>query len=468
MSAPVMSVAQMRQWEQASWDAGCSQSEVIHNAGRSVADAALKLTNPNDFVLILAGKGHNGDDARCAKPHLADRRVEILEVKDPAQTRSALETHLRQKPTLIIDGLFGIGLSRPLDDSWADFIDRINQQNARVLAVDVPSGLNADSGEPQNVAICAHTTVTFGAPKNGLLTPKAHTFVGRLQVAADIGLIPCPISSGLLWTDQDDFASYPPSRRVDGHKGTYGHVAILAGSAGYHGAAVLAARGALRARPGLVTVICDSEVYLPIASQLQAAMVHRFLPPVALPASCTAIVIGPGLASPKLDASWRNFANEQWQSSPFPVVVDASALEWIEKGPTPLNSRRVITPHPGEAARLLGSRADAVQSDRVRALRELSNRYGNCWVVLKGHQTLVGRSSGEVFVNSTGNPYLAQGGAGDVLAGFMGGLLAQSRLQAQPLKAIRFAVWRHGAAADSLAEQGGAWTIEELLHTLGA
>jgi NAD(P)H-hydrate repair Nnr-like enzyme with NAD(P)H-hydrate dehydratase domain len=142
-------------------------------------------------------------------------------------------------------------------------------------------------------------------------------------------------------------------------------------------------------------------------------------------------------------------------------------LEWVEKGATPLNSRRVLTPHPGEAARLLGTNSSAVQENRVAALRELSNRYGNCWIVLKGHQTLIGRSTGQIFVNSTGNPYLAQGGAGDVLAGFLGGLLAQPKLQAQPLKAIRYGVWAHGLAADRLTALGRTWTVEDLLNTIG-
>jgi len=142
-------------------------------------------------------------------------------------------------------------------------------------------------------------------------------------------------------------------------------------------------------------------------------------------------------------------------------------LQWIQPGATALNSRRVLTPHPGEAARLLGTKSSFIQENRVAALREISSRFGNCWVVLKGHQTLIGRNSGEIFVNSTGNPYLGQGGSGDVLAGFLGGLLAQPKLQAHPLKTIRYAVWAHGLAADHLTEKGRTWTIEELLHVVG-
>jgi NAD(P)H-hydrate epimerase len=151
----------------------------------------------------------------------------------------------------------------------------------------------------------------------------------------------------------------------------------------------------------------------------------------------------------------------------MPVLVDASALDWIEPGPTALNSRRILTPHPGEAARLLGIDTAAIQRDRLGALREISNRFGNCWVVLKGNQTLVGRSTGEVFVNSTGNAFLAQGGSGDVLSGFLGGLLAQPKLQSQPLKTIRYGVWAHGYAADRLTANRRVWTVEDLLQVLG-
>ncbi len=462
MSLPIISVAQMRQWEQASWNAGRSQAEVIANAGRAVACCALRLTRDGDRILILAGKGHNGDDARCARTHLPNRVVQSLDLLKPDELSAALS----KRPALIIDGLFGIGLDRPLDANWSQLIEQVNRSGIPVLAVDVPSGLNAETGEPQNVAICAHTTLTFGAPKRGLLQQESYPFVGRLEVASDIGLTSCDFKEDLQWTEAADFENYPPPRRVDGHKGTYGHAAIFAGSEGYHGAAVLAARGALRARPGLVSVFCDPKIYIPVAGQLQAAMAHPFKSPIALPSTCTSIVIGCGLAA-ELDPAWKSFANEQWQSSPHPVVVDASTLEWIEKGSTPLNSRRVLTPHPGEAARLLGSTSAKVQENRVTALRELSARYGNCWIVLKGHQTLIGRSTGEIFVNPTGNPYLAQGGAGDVLAGFLGGLLAQPKLQAQPLKAIRYGVWAHGSAADLLTDRGSTWTVDELLNTIG-
>jgi hydroxyethylthiazole kinase-like uncharacterized protein yjeF len=155
-----------------------------------------------------------------------------------------------------------------------------------------------------------------------------------------------------------------------------------------------------------------------------------------------------------------------WRDSPWPVVVDASALDLL--APSVLSkAARIITPHPGEAARMLNSTSKQVQADRPRALRELSKRFGNCQVVLKGHQTLIGSREGEMFINSSGNPYLAQGGSGDVLSGYIAGLLAQPVLQADIGKTLRFAVWQHGAAADALQEKEKIWVIEDLVAEIG-
>ena len=151
----------------------------------------------------------------------------------------------------------------------------------------------------------------------------------------------------------------------------------------------------------------------------------------------------------------------------MPMVVDASALDWLPLGAIPRDSLRVITPHPGEAARLMGATAPYVQANRVRALRAVSKRFGDCWVVLKGHETLIGRSTGEIYVNSSGNPYLAQGGSGDVLSGYLAGLLAQPALATNPLKTICFAAWQHGAVADRLQAQQQNWVIEDLIQAMG-
>ena len=466
MPLPVISIAQMRQWEKATWATGQTEAEVIRRVGKLVAQYALRLTHPGDLILILAGNGNNGEDARSARDHLGERRIHLLEVKDPAADLSKLGAGLSLGPVLVIDGLFGIGLNRPLSEDWVLFIDCVNAARVPVLAVDVPSGLNADSGVPYGAVMEAAITLTIGAPKVGLLLPPAAPFVGRLEVAAQVGLIPCPIQSEVQWTTEEDFLRYPPGRAVGSHKGTYGHLAILAGSLGYHGAAVLAARAAQRAQPGLITLYPQEEVYGPVASQLQAVMVSPWQVETKLPGSATAVLAGPGLAAEELPDTLKTAVRHLWRDAAMPVVVDASALDWLQQDLVVKNALRVITPHPGEAARMLRCPVQQVQTNRFAAVRELSNRFGNAWVVLKGHQTLIGRNTGEIYINNSGNPYLAQGGSGDVLAGLVAGLLAQPGLQSDPLTALRYAAWKHGAAADQLVSSRKNWVVEDLLQEL--
>ena len=467
MSVPVINIAQMREWERATWAAGQTEAEVIRRVGWKIAQRALQLTRPGDAILVLAGKGHNGDDARAAREFLNDRRGETLDVAAPKTICRNSNRPCLQKPALIIDGLFGIGLNRLLDDKWKKFIAAVYAARVPVLAVDVPSGLNADTGGLMGAAIEATVTLTIGAPKTGLLVQNAWPFVGRLEVADDVGMIPCPHTGELNWTLPGDFTDFPPRRAVGNHKGTFGHLAIVAGSLGFHGAAVLAARGAQRAQPGRITLATHEHIYHAVAGQLQAVMVNLWAPDMKLPDTTSAVLIGPGMAAPGVADTMLLTARRFWRDLPFPVVVDASALDWLPLGPIAKNAVRVITPHPGEAARLLKAPVSQVQANRPESLREISRRFGNCWVVLKGHQTLMGRSEGEIFVNSSGNPHLAQGGSGDALAGFIAGHLAQPALQADVGKTIRYAVWRHGAAADALQAARPGWVVEDLVAELG-
>ena len=468
MPIPVISSGQMREWEQSTWATGQTPDAVIRRVGERVAQRALGLTHEGDLILILAGRGHNGDDARGAEPHLAGRRVEVLTVQDPGASRCLLDAVLRRRPALIIDGLFGIGLNRPLDADWINLIGAINASGVPVLAVDLPSGIHADTGEAFGAAVQAAVTLTLGAPKTGLLRSPAWAAVGRLEVEPDIGLAPCPWAGEMQWTVSEDFAGYPGARAVATHKGCFGHLVIMAGSQGYHGAAVLAARGAQRARPGLVSLHTAPPVYTPVASQLQAVMVHGWRADARWPEAISAALCGPGLAASDLPDDMREAVLALWRDADHPVIMDASALDWLPSTSIATGGIRVITPHPGEAARMLGASVADVQRDRAAALRALSRRYGACWVVLKGHQTLVGCHAGPIFVNSTGNPYLAQGGSGDLLAGYMAGLLAQPELQGDPALAVRYAVWEHGAAADRLTAHRRNWVVEDLASELGA
>jgi len=467
MPLPVISIAQMREWEKATWAAGQTELNVIRRVGNAVARQALQMTQAGDSILILAGKGNNGQDALAARESLADRRAEVVEIEDPAADIRGLRAALAQKPQLIIDGLFGIGLSRPLDAAWTALIELVNQAKTTVLAIDVPSGLNADTGESFGEVVQADVTLTVGAPKAGLLTSAAAEFVGRLEITPDVGLAPCPCASQIQWILGQDFAGFPPARRAATHKGTYGHLAILAGSLGFHGAAVLATRGAQRAQPGLITLLTPEEVYNPVASQLQAAMVSPWRGAAMVEGPWTACLAGPGLAAPGCRELLQPAIEDLWKTANFPVVVDASALDWLPTGKTPKGACRVLTPHPGEAARLLECKVSEIQEDRQKAVRDLSEKFAGAWVILKGHQTVIGKNSGDLYVNSSGNPWLAQGGSGDVLAGYLAGWLAQPNL-GDVSEALRFSVWQHGAAADQLQATCPGWTIEHLAECLGA
>jgi NAD(P)H-hydrate epimerase len=467
MPIPVISTAQMREWEAATWIAGGAEDDVIRRVGKRAARRARKLTRAGDTVLFLVGKGHNGDDARAAAKQLEGREAEVLEMFLPDTDLLPLENALKEKPALIVDGLFGLGLNRPLSDAWQKIIAAVNASKIPVLAIDAPSGLNADTGEHFGAAIEATVTLTIGAPKAGLLAPAAWPFVGRLEVADDVGLVPCPLESELNWTQPEDFRDFPPARPVAGHKGDFGHVAIIAGSFGFHGAAVLATRGAQRARPGLATLLTQENVFHPVAAQLQSAMVGVWKPDAQFPAGMTSLLVGPGLVAPNLLGEPHLTIRPWWRKLECPLVVDAGGLNLLTPDPFLKNAVRVLTPHPGEAARLLATSAEKIQANRVQSVRELSKKFGGCWVVLKGHQTLVGRAEGKIFTNPSGNAHLAQGGSGDLLAGFIAGLLAQPALQADVETALRYAVWQHGAAADKLDAARANWTVEDLAAELG-
>ncbi|MBC8001180.1 MAG: NAD(P)H-hydrate dehydratase [Opitutaceae bacterium] len=473
MPIPLVSVSEMRRWEAITWATGQTEASVIDRVGAAVATHLIRLTRPDARVLILAGRGNNGADARAAARHLEPfREVITLNVEAPKQAMGSLKKKLaaiQPGRDWIVDGLFGTGLNRPLDQDWRKLMELINRCNAPIAAIDEPSGLNADTGKPWGAALRAAVTLTVGAPKIGLVTTAAAEWVGRLEVLGNVGLTgPFPrVKSRMEWVIPRDFAGFPPRRTAASHKGSYGHVVIAAGSLGYHGAAVLSARGALRARPGLVTVVTDQAVYTPVASQVQAAMVHPWNEDWVVPESCTAIVAGPGLASSTLAPGLQDQIVFWWTNSPLPMLVDASALDWLPRGRIKSKALRVMTPHPGEAARLLGRPSAMVQRDRPSAVSALSRRFGGSLVVLKGHQTVIGPRLKRLLVNGSGNPGLAQGGSGDLLAGYLGGLLAQPQMQIDPLQTVAYGVWRHGAAADFLDRRGLAWTVEDLSVALG-
>lgn len=482
MALPILSVEQMRIWEDATWASGVREADVIARVGERLAARLRALTQPGDRIVLLAGRGHNGDDARAALAHLAERDARIINAFIPRQAVTDLRLWLGRdaRPGWIVDGMFGIGLNREVDPAWQELFAAVNEAGLPILSVDTPSGLDAETGQARGGAVRATLTFTIGAPKRGLLAESAVEFVGRLEVATDVGLLPHPdtvisakqrqktgsgVNFPLWWTEAADFAGLPPARPISAHKGGFGQVTIIAGSLGYHGAAVLAARAAGRARPGLITVITSPETYVPVASQLAAPMVRPWSPSLELPAKTTALLVGPGLAGVDVPEWLRAQIIAWWRELPLPMVADASALDWLATEPPCPTALRVITPHPGEAVRWLGKQGrpdDLKRSETLAALTAQGIR-----AVLKGHQTLVGDSTGLAYVNPTGNPGLAQGGSGDVLAGYLAGLLAQPAWVKEPLRTIRFAVWEHGRTADRLEAGRLNWTAEDLAAGLG-
>ena len=465
MPLPVISVSQMRDWEERTWGEGVDPGAVMKKAGICLSKAILLSTEPGDFILLLAGKGGNGGDTRIASEQLRDRDALLMVVTDPRDAFSKLEQTLQRRPALIVDGLFGIGLNRDLDADWARLITLVNESDSPVLSVDCPSGLEADYGRVYGAAIIAQTTLTFGAPKHGLISDESAKYVGALEVATNIGLSEQLPESDAFWLTESDMHSALPERDPASHKGDYGHLAIISGSIGYHGAAVLSARSALRARPGLVSVFTPS--YEAVASHLQSVMVHPWgTECVNALNQSSAILIGPGLAGPNVDDSLKMLARNLWEEFEKPIIVDATALDWIPLNNGASDSPRIITPHPGEAGRLLGMSAEQVQRERVKSSRDLAALY-KATVLLKGRHTIITQAQGPVLINSTGNEGLAQGGSGDVLAGYLAGLMAQPAFNNKTIQASAYSVWKHGRCADILDRSNSYWGMNELIQELG-
>ena len=436
----------------------------MQRAGRAAADCALAMLS-GASVLVLAGPGNNGGDALEAAANLSQAGIEVSVLhlagsgEVAAETAQALarakasDAHfidaLPVRCDLVLDGLFGIGLARALDGCARELVLAINRLGLPILALDVPSGLDADTGAvigPQGVAVRATRTITFIADKPGLHTFAGCDHAGNVVVAAlGIETLPPP-SAGI--NDPSCFAGQLAPRLHNSHKGSFGDVTVVGGASGMTGAAVLAARGALYAGAGRVFV-----------ANLDAGPAYDSLHPEIMFRSASTfngsnstLVLGPGMG----DSAGAIRALVKVLDGPAPLVLDADALNLIAASPD-LQARlagrtepAIMTPHPLEAARLLGVTAAVIQGDRLAAAREIASRYA-CVVVLKGSGSVIAGADGTALINPTGNPGLATGGTGDVLAGVCGSLLAQGW---PAWEAALGAVWMHGAAADLLVQQG--------------
>lgn len=473
----ILDAAQMRNIDRRATERfGIPSIVLMENAALAVVDAIFEHYPDIDRAALLCGTGQNGGDGFAIARHLENRGVVpvLLIVGDRARIQGDALTNLRicerlgipihdvrdegdlahaADADLLVDALFGTGLNRAPEGLMAGVIRGLGDLRIPILAVDLPSGANASSHEPFEPCVQAEVTVTFAAPKVCHVFEPAALFCGEV-VVADISIPDAAVEEEtvtLALITPKDVQPHIAPRLASTHKGTYGHVGVIAGSPGRSGAAVMSARGAIRMGAGLVTVRTDPETAKLVHAASIESMTDAGSDLAAFLRNKSAALLGPGL--PDDEDAYGN-ARTIAASIELPLIIDASALNAFAGRANEINPHarpRVITPHPGELARITGSDSKTINADRIRAARDAA-RACNCVVVLKGFQTLVAEPDGHVFVNPTGNPGMASGGMGDVLSGMIAALLARG---ADPLDAACTAVYLHGFAGDLLRDEMG-------------
>lgn len=449
-----------------------------------------RFRNPQDEnIVIVAGKGNNGGDGLAVARHLfnagAAPKVLLLASKNEVRGDAALNLGIALKlgipvaevrtpkdwkrarmevmhATIIVDALFGTGLLKPLEGVYAMAVEDINRAGAFKIAVDIPSGLSSDTFEIIGPCVRADVTVCLAAPKIAHIFPPAEECVGKLVVAG-IGIPPVLLDDPGHKLELVEGATLRPffrKRKKDSHKGTYGHLLVVAGSLGKTGAAALAGKAGLRMGAGLVTVataasglpaIARSMMELmtePLSETPEKTVAREALPRVVeLLVGKNGVLLGPGLST---RPSTAEFVLALVPRIKVPAVIDADGLNIIASRPEilhKLKSPAVLTPHPGEFARLLGRSIADVRTYRLELAPSFAEKYG-VFLVLKGYRTLTATPEGRVFVNPTGNPGMATGGSGDVLSGMIASELVQER---DVLGAVLSAVYAHGLSGDIAA-----------------
>jgi len=485
-------------------DYGIPSLVLMENAGRALADfIGDSLRPPKDKpIFIVCGKGNNAGDGLVAarllqeraytpcvyllhpeSDYTGDAKLNLTRYAGPVKPLShprelRLLAEEARGGALIVDALFGTGLDRPVSGFAARVIDTLNRLKKPIVAADIPSGLDADSGEKRGIAIQASYTLCFHLPKQGLVLGPDTGCVGELRVVP-IGIpksLESKIRRRLYLNSPEDFARFLRPREKDTHKYKHGHVLSVAGSRKKIGAALLCARAALRAGAGLSTLALPESAYRkiqakyaeimfePLPSEGDGFSIKAWVPLVELSKRKKVLACGPGMGtSAALEALVRRLVTE----IPLPLVLDADGLNNLAPQKGILKKRRapiVLTPHPGEMQRLANLGKNESAEGKINILRKFSQAYG-AHVVLKGFRSLIAAPSGDVFVNPTGNPGMATAGTGDVLTGAIAGLIAQG-LPFQ--EAVLAGVWLHGRAGDLAARAKGevgllAWDIAEKL-----
>lgn len=469
---------------------------LMENAGREATEAILASFPDIDKkrVAIIAGKGNNGGDGFVIARHLMNRKmaVKVILLTDPKSLRGDAETNHYifhrmkgeiisapsakdyqkikrdvEKADLLVDAIFGTGLDAEVRGYYREVIDHLNSLNKPIIAVDIPSGLNANTGKPLGTAIRASLTVTFGLPKLGLLLSPGTDYVGTLKIV-DIGIPKNLVEEEKIQThllegeEVRQFLSIP--RRSDTHKGDYGHLLVIAGSVGKTGAAAMVCEAALRMGAGLVTLAIPKSLNPIMEMKLTEVMteplpetpkqtlsLRAFNSILRLCENKKAVVIGPGLGTFK---ETQSLILKLIKSIDLPIILDADGLNALATQPKLLptsNRSIVLTPHPGEMARLIHSTVKEVQENRIGVCKHFSQST-HAYLILKGYRTLIVTPKGEVFINPTGNSGMATGGTGDVLSGMIGGLICQGF---DLLSCLQASVYLHGLAGDRVARELG-------------
>jgi NAD(P)H-hydrate epimerase len=494
----ILTAAESRELDRLSQERfGIDSYALMTRAGEAVAEAvvAASPTCSTTGVLIVAGKGNNGGDGMVAGRRLleagiparvvllawaADLKGDAARAHDEfvsaggtiiqAPDESDLEAAFGDSQAAIIDAVFGTGLNAEVRGTPRRAIEMMNSRGVPITAVDIPSGVNSDTGAVMGVAVRASQTVTFGYAKFGHFSYPGAEFCGELKIV-DIGFAPDAIAliapSG-RYLERAEAAPLHGTRPANSHKGNYGHPMVIAGSRGKSGAAVLAARAALRIGAGLVTAAVPRSIQ-PLVASAQAEMMTE---PIAdrdghfdghlaagvlrhLVADKTALVFGPGVGMNDDTVALLRWLMAEAAAPGRPMLIDADGLNALasigceqaaaSQGPL------IMTPHPGEMARLLRTSTREVNANRIGAAKALAERTGAC-VLLKGARSVMADSSGAVCVNSTGNPGMATPGMGDALSGMVGALLARGM---RPFDALTLGVFLHGYAADRVAAHRG-------------
>lgn len=422
-------------------------------------------------ILVYAGNGNNGGDGYLLAALARAQGYDVRLYRHGDHTRLGTTTKLAAEAAaeagvplvnqfaeaeLLVDALFGSGLNRPLDKPTAELVTLINQSGKPVLAVDIPSGLGADSGSAMPLAVKANATLSFIGLKPGLLMQDGLDHCGQLWLSPlQLACAPDTVAPACHTLTAETLAKLLPARPANSHKGHFGHVLIVGGDHGFGGAAIMAAQAAANCGAGLVSLFSRIEHSSAMLSRQPEVMVSSH-DCASLLSRATVIAVGPGLGL----QSWGQALMAQILASDKPMLLDADALNFLASLPVAQQTRLkrqnwILTPHPGEAARLLQCSNNDIQQDRLAAVCQLQQRFGGV-VLLKGAGTLICDQHGEVTLLAAANPALASGGMGDVLTGIIAALLAQGLSSAD---ACKLGAWMHSNAAATLTKQQQRWLV---------